>query len=128
MKKSNKTLALAIGSTLIAGLSAGSAQANPFAMTDLSTGYMQVAVADTGTKKAPEAKCAGDKPMAAPKTAEAKCGEGKCGDGMKKPADEGKKAHTPKAAEAKCGEGKCGDGMKKSPEAKPAEIKKTDKK
>jgi len=128
MKKSNKTLALAIGSTLMAGLTIGTAQANPFAMTDLSSGYMQLATADAVVKKAPEAKCAGDKPMTPPKTAEAKCGEGKCGDGMKKPADEGKKAHAPKAAEAKCGEGKCGDGMKKSPEAKPAESKKTDKK
>lgn len=123
MKKSNQTLVLAIGSTLMTGLAVGSAQANPFAMTDLSNGYMQVAAADTGAKKAPEAKCAGDKPMTAPKTTEAKCGEGKCGDGMKKPAADGKKAPAPKAAEAKCGEGKCGDGMKKSPESK-----KTDKK
>lgn len=127
MKKSNKTLVLAIGSTLMTGLAVGSAHANPFAMTDLSSGYMQLATADAAVKKAPEAKCAGDKPMTSPKTKEAKCGEGKCGDGMKKTAD-GKKADAPKAAEAKCGEGKCGDGMKKSPEAEPAESKKTDKK
>ncbi len=127
MKKSNKTLALAIGSTLMTGLAVGSAHANPFAMTDLSTGYMQVAVADTGAQKAPEAKCAGDKPMTSPKTTEAKCGEGKCGDGVKKPAD-GKKADAPKAAEAKCGEGKCGGGMKKASDSKPAESNKTDKK
>jgi uncharacterized low-complexity protein len=95
MKKSNKTLVLAMGTTLISGLAsvanATEAQGGVFQMTELSSGYMQLAAADTtapakptDTKaKTPEGKCAGAQPIAAPKAAEGKCGEGQCGGAMK---------------------------------------------
>ena len=92
-KTSLKPVAAAIGaafagSMLLTG-SAGAAE-NPFGLSELGGGYMQVAEAAEG--KCGEGKCGGDKA----KTAEGKCGEGKCG---------GDKAKT---AEGKCGEGKCG--------------------
>jgi uncharacterized low-complexity protein len=149
MKKNSKTLVLAMGTTLIAGLTSvaigAEAQGSVFEMAELSSGYMQLAAADVApanavkpsdtNAKAMEGKCAGAKPMTAPKTAEAKCGEGKCGEAMKKAATETTKvtaepaktatsASTPKAVEAKCGEGKCGDAMKKTAGSttKPAET------
>ncbi|WP_428355464.1 hypothetical protein [Methyloprofundus sp.] len=111
-------LVIAVGTALFSGLAATSVQAegienngnNPFAMTQLSSGYMQVAEAD--------------KDKAAEKMKEGKCGEGACGAGMMPKADlektsEGKcagKKDMPKAKKAdmegKCGEGKCGDKMK----------------
>lgn len=148
MKKMNKTLALAMGTTLISGLTsvamATEVQGSVFEMTELSSGYMQLAAADTAKTdvaakptdaktKAPEGKCAGDKPMAAHKSSEGKCGEGKCGGTMKaaepaktvteaaKPAADSAKpaaAATTKASEGKCGEGKCGGTMKAAEPAK----------
>lgn len=86
-KTSMKPLAFALGAAVVTTLSsAGVANAadNPFAMTDIASGYM---VADA---------------------AEGKCGEGKCGD-EKKSAAEGKCGGEKKStAEGKCGEGKCG--------------------
>lgn len=150
MKKTNKTLLLAMGTTLITGLTSIPAsaetvdmQGSAFKMTELSSGYMQLAAADTATENATksssakaktmEGKCAGAKPMPAPKATEGKCGEGKCGDAMKKAAAESVKSTTEptktisdgvkpatetstktKATEGKCGEGKCGDAMKKT--------------
>ncbi len=120
MKKLNKTLALAAGTSLITGLVSVSAQANPFSINELSSGYMQLAEAGQTTStppaktKAPEGKCAGDKPITAPKVKEGKCGEGKCGD-MKN-----EKTAAGKTGEGKCGEGKCGDAMKAKAE-KPAQ-------
>ncbi|MFA5082888.1 MAG: hypothetical protein WC474_10110 [Hydrogenophilaceae bacterium] len=85
------TLTLALTATLgIAGLA--QASGNPFAMQNLSSGYM-VAASDAKTM---EAKCG------AGKAEEAKCGAGK--------------AATTKAKDGKCGEGKC--GAAKAPEAK----------
>ncbi len=125
MKDNTKTsLALAIGTTFISGLGATTAIADtntnsdPFAMTELSDGYMNLVEAGTdesgmmkmkdgacgegkcGGKmkaagKAMEGKCAGNKPGAAAKD---KAMEGKCGDKMKKAG--------------KAMEGKCGDKMK----------------
>jgi uncharacterized low-complexity protein len=84
-KTSMKPLAIAMGTavvTSLAGIPAAHAADNPFAMTELSAGYM---VAENAPGQMP---------------AEGKCGEGKCGAGMKKGMDEGK-----------CGEGKCGMQM-----------------
>lgn len=60
---------------------------NPFAVSDLSSGY-NVAL--------------GDKP------AEGKCGEGKCGEGKKADAKTPEGKCGDKKTESKCGEGKCG--------------------
>jgi len=75
MNKKQPTLSpltIALSSTLIAGslmAGAASADANPFGMTELSSGY-QVAMEG----KCGEGKCGGDKA-----DKEGKCGEGKCG-------------------------------------------------
>lgn len=113
MKKINKTpLATAMGVAVISTLSAtaANAEANPFGMTELSQGYMQLAEAD----KAGEMKCGAGMNMAKPKAPEAACAGKKT---ETKPAD-------PKATEAACGAGMkdkggaCGANMKK-PETKP---------
>ena len=95
-KTNLKPLAIALGTafvTTLAASPAANATENPFAMSDLSSGYM---VADSMEGKCGEGKCgaAGE----AEKAAEGKCGEGKCG--AEKAAE--------KATEGKCGEGKCG--------------------
>ena len=86
-KTAMKPLAVALGAafvTSLAGTTVASASDNPFAMTELSSGYM---VAEQ---------------------AEGKCGEGKCGEGMmKKKEAEGKCGAAPVKKE---GEGKCGAG------------------
>ena len=145
MKKINKTLILAMSTTLMTGLTsvamAGEVterQDNVFKMTELSSGYMQMAAADSNTaekpaaakSKAAEAKCAGNKPIStAPKAAEAACGEGKCGGTMKHEAAGAAKPAkvTPNAksaiqpansapakpatdASGKSADGKCGQG------------------
>ena len=96
-----KTLSIALGTAFATSMAASNIAnaaegANPFAMNELSSGYMQVAEGKCGgQKKSSEGKCGGKK------EAEGKCGgkkeaEGKCG-GDKKSEKEGK-----------CGEGKCG--------------------
>ena len=99
-------LGLAMAGTLTAG-TAGASE-NPFALSELDSGYMQLAASDKagegkcgGDMKAKEGKCGGDT-----KAKEGKCGEGKCGGDMK--AKEGKCGGDMKAKEGKCGEGKCG--------------------
>lgn len=95
-----KSLALAMGATFAATMSASpiaNADSNPFGMSALSSGYMQVA------ENAPEGKCGGKMKQ----EGEGKCGEGKCGEGMMK-AGEGKCGEGKKMVEGKCGEGKCG--------------------
>ena len=109
-KSTIKPLALAAGAAFITSLASttvANAAENPFAMSELSSGYM---VADAAEGKCGEGKCGGDKKAAEEgatateegmKAAEeGKCGEGKCG-GDKKAAEEGK-----------CGEGKCGGDKK----------------
>jgi uncharacterized low-complexity protein len=102
-KKTNlKPLAIALGAAFVTTLATtpvANAAENPFAMSELSSGYM---VAD-----ATEGKCGGDKKM----DKEGKCGEGKCG-GDKKVEEEGK-----------CGEGKCGGDKKMDKEGKCGEGK-----
>jgi len=97
--KLKKPLTIAMGATFAAAMTASpvaSADANPFGMQSMSSGYMQVA----------EGKCGGAKAK------EAKCGEGKCGG--KKSSKEGKCGEGKKTMmkEGKCGEGKCGESKK----------------
>ncbi len=115
MKNTQKTpLAIAIGTTLLSGLAATAVQAetqtNPFAMTDLDSGYMQLAAADSKDDSS--------------KVKDGSCGEGKCGGKMmeegaaekmvegacagNKPMPTEEKGTEAKCGEAKCGEGKCG--------------------
>ena len=116
-KKRLTTLSI-VGTAFVASLAASNvvsaqqAGANPFAMSELSGGYMQVA----------EGKCGGEKKKGAK---EGKCGEGKCGEGKKKGAKEGKcgegkcgEGKKKGAKEGKCGEGKCGGSKKKMKEGK----------
>lgn len=98
MKKTKKSLNIALGTTLLSGLAVTAVQAdvthlpesNGFEMTELSSGYMQLAEADITED-------------AATKKKEGACGEGKCGSDKKDDA---------KTKEGKCGEGKCGSDKK----------------
>jgi len=95
-----KPLSAAIGAAFVGSLvltSAASAEANPFGMQDLNSGYM-VAGGEHGGDKGEEGKCG-----------EGKCGgdkgeEGSCG------GDKGEEGSCggDKGEEGKCGEGKCG--------------------
>ena len=111
MKKITKTpLAAAMGVAFISTFSAtaANAEANPFGMTELSKGYMQLAEA--------EMKCGADMKMddkAKPKLPEAACAGAKHIDGVKHDAP----AADTKAPEAKCGNMMDGDKMKKGMEA-----------
>ncbi len=104
-----KSLSIALGTTFIAAMSASpvaNADANPFGMQNLESGYMQVAEGKCG-----EGKC-GEGMMK--KEGEGKCGEGKtkkegkCGEGKDKAEGEGKCGEGKTKKEGKCGEGKCG--------------------
>lgn len=100
MKKrfSKKNLAAAIGTAVAASFSITpmvNAEQNPFGVTDLSYGYMELAEAA--------------------KKAEGSCGEGKCGGAMKKKMEEqAKKKKEGSCGEGKCGEGKCAGAKKKA--------------
>lgn len=89
MSTTSKTkIALATGAALTASLAfttPATADTNPFASVELSSGYMQLAEGKCG-----EGKCGGDNKA----KKEGKCGEGKCG--------------SKKGGEGKCGEAKCG--------------------
>ena len=110
-ESTKKTLSIALGAAFATSLAAApvaNAADNPFAMSELSSGYM---VADSHMEgKCGEGKCGGAKATATEgadkATAEGKCGEGKCG-GDKK-MEEGKCGGDKKMEEGKCGEGKCG--------------------
>ena len=108
-KTTLKPLAVAAGAALATSLAAtpaANAADNPFALSELSSGYM---VAESAEGKCGEGKCGGEKKAA---DTEGKCGEGKCG-GEKKAADaEGKCGGEKKEGEGKCGEGKCGGDKK----------------
>jgi uncharacterized low-complexity protein len=102
-KNTMKPLAIALGAafvTSLASIPVANATENPFAMSELSSGYM---VAENQTEGGDKAK------------AEGKCGEGKCG---------GAKAEDKAKAEGKCGEGKCGGEKKMDAEGKPGGEKK----
>ncbi|MEM8844661.1 MAG: hypothetical protein AAGB35_06410 [Pseudomonadota bacterium] len=88
-----KPMSAAIGAALTASVLAlpiANADENPFAMTDLSSGFM---VAGEGEGSCGEGKCG---------EGEGSCGEGKCGEGK---CGEGEGS----CGEGKCGEGKCGE-------------------
>lgn len=107
MKKINKTpLAAAMGAAFIStfAATAANAEANPFGMTELSTGYMQVAEADAAKKTGEMACGAAMGGMAKPKTPEGACA------GSKKPSTSTPAAAAP--ATTKATEGSCGDMMK----------------
>lgn len=78
LKKS--TIALAASTALTAGLALSptlvSADTNPFKTTELSSGYMQLAEANTSADKKAEATCGANK-KAADKNSEATCGADK---------------------------------------------------
>jgi uncharacterized low-complexity protein len=131
MKKIRKSpLAVAMGAAVISSVAANvaNAEANPFAMKELASGYMQVAEAGKSgemkcganmggmTKpKAAEGNCAGKKKAEAEaKAVDGKCGVGKCGAMMK---DGKMKEGMEKACGAmmKGKEGACGDKMKAMP-------------
>jgi uncharacterized low-complexity protein len=134
MKKINKTpLAAAMGAAFLStfAASAVNAEANPFGMTELSAGYMQVAEADKAAEmacgasmggmtkpKAPEGACAGNK-----KTDSGAATQGSCGammkDGKMKPGMEAVCGAMMKGKEGACGNmgvntGSSMDSMKKS--------------
>jgi len=106
MTKTKTTpIAAALGFAMAGTLAASTAGAaeNPFGLSELESGYMQLALSDKTSEgkcgaevKAKEGKCGGEK----------KADEGKCGAEMK--AKEGKCGAEMKAKEGKCGEGKCG--------------------
>ncbi len=120
-KKLMKPISLAIGTAFVTSLAASNvsaatdANANPFAMNDLSGGYMQLASGYGDAKSDKEGKCGEGKAGKEGKCGEdkagkeGKCGEGKCGekDEMKKNM-EGKCGEKKSEKEGKCGEGKCG--------------------
>ena len=120
MKKINKTpLAAAMGAAFLSTFTATAvnAEVNPFGMTELSTGYMQVAEADkaaemacgasmggmTKPAKAPEGACAGNKKT----EGAAKPTEGSCGammeNGKMKPGMEMACGAMMKGKEGACG-------------------------
>jgi uncharacterized low-complexity protein len=111
MKKINKTpLAAAMGAAFISTFATteANAEANPFGMTELSSGYMLVAEADAAKKTAEMACGAAMGGMAKPKTPEGACA------GNKKPATA---AATPKVTEGSCGDMMKGGKMKPGLEA-----------
>ncbi len=103
-KKTNlKPLAVALGAAFVTTLATtpvANAAENPFAMSELSSGYM---VADAAEGKCGEGKCGASK--AATKVEEGKCGEAKCG-GDKKMDKEDMSGEGKMDKEGKCGEGK----------------------
>jgi len=123
MKKINKTpLAAAMGAAFLSTFAATAvnAEANPFGMTEMSAGYMQVAAADKAAEmkcgaemggmekpKAAEGACAGNKKPDAAKATEGKCGESKCGammqGGKMKPGMEASCGAMMKGKEGSCG-------------------------
>ncbi|MCI0655303.1 MAG: hypothetical protein L0Y39_12650 [Methylococcaceae bacterium] len=84
-KFSKKHLAIAIGTAVAASLSftpVVNAEQNPFGMTDLSNGYMELAEGEKKTEGSCGAgKSGGEMKMDMEKKAEGSCGEGKCGEG-----------------------------------------------
>jgi hypothetical protein len=128
MKKINKTpLAAAMGAALISTFAAmpANAETSPFAMTEMSSGYMQLAEMKCGASmagmakpKAAEGACAGSKTEAGKKA------DGSCGsmmkDGKMKPGMEKSCGAMMKGKEGACGmakdkaakEGSCGAACK----------------
>lgn len=110
MRKINKTpLAAAMGAAFMSTFAATAA--NPFGMTELSSGYMQVAAGETSTKTGEMPCGAAMGGMTKPKAAEGACA------GMKKPEAAGKttEGSTMKDEPMKGKAGASGDTMKMPP-------------
>ena len=78
MKTSKKTLSITVGTALGASLALSSlalADNNPFSVSELPSGYMQIA-GGHGEGGCGEGKCGGEK---GDEKGEGACGEGKCG-------------------------------------------------
>jgi uncharacterized low-complexity protein len=113
MKKITTPFAVAMGAALISSVAATAvnAEANPFGVTELSSGYMQIAAAEmacgAGMKmekpKTAEGACAGKKSEAGAKTPEGKCGDMMDGDKMKQGMESSCGAMM-KGKEGACGE------------------------
>jgi len=120
------TFALAASAALSAGLALSpmmaSADTNPFASAELSSGYMQLAEGTCGANKEAnkdaEAKCGANKAATDDHkaTKEGKCGEAKCGaefkDDLSKAAHEATCGAKKEAAMKAAKEAKCGGEMK----------------
>lgn len=112
MKKNYKTpFALAMSATLLPMTAMAQTNSNPFALSDLNSGYMQTAEAGKdGAEKMKDGACGEGKcgaAMMAPKTTDKKALEGKCA---------GNKSSAPAAGAASDGkkmDGNCGANMKK---------------
>ncbi len=98
------SLATLISATVVSGFSVAHAETNPFAFTELNSGYMQVATAETQSAPVAAPAKTTETPAPAAKSA-GHCPEGKCGEMMKP------QAAAAKTTEAKCGESKCGAMM-----------------
>ena len=87
-KKSMKPVSLAVGVAFVTSLTTGNLLAdttvNPFALNELSGGYMQLADAGSTAKSDQGSNKDSDKKP----EKEGKCGEGKCGGAMKKDAED----------------------------------------
>jgi len=108
MSETKKPLALAIGGAFAATLAAApiaNAADNPFGMTQLSGGYMQVAQAEG---KCGEGKCGASKQSEGKLVAEGKCAGSVQSEGKPVAEGGGAKPAAKPVAEGKCGEGKCG--------------------
>ena len=114
-RNSIKPVSIALGTALVTSLTATNLSAdsmvNPFSMNELSSGYMQLAQADSANKAEQEGKCGSKSEMK--QNMEGKCGEGKCGSKSEmKQNMEGKCGGKKSEQEGKCGEGKCGGSKK----------------
>ena len=122
-KSTVKPLAVAMGAAFVTSLATtpvANAAENPFAMSELSGGYMVASSHMEG--KCGEGKCGGDKAKKEGKCGEGKCGEGKCGGDKAKMKEKCKDEERKAGKEGKCGEGKCG-GDKATKEGKCGESK-----
>lgn len=110
--KSSRTLSLALGTAFATSLAASNVAVaqtgNPFAMSELSSGYMQLADNHMNDSKPAEGRCGEGRGTTKP-AQEGKCGEGKCGNQKEMEKNmEGKCGGAKAKQEGKCGEGKCG--------------------
>jgi uncharacterized low-complexity protein len=111
MKKIQKTpLAVTLGTTLLSGLAAVNAHAasvldgeNPFALHELSSGYMQTAEAESSKET---------KEQADMKKMEGACGEGKCGAQMMQGAKDTQSKQKTEETDKKAIEAMCAGMMK----------------
>jgi hypothetical protein len=114
MKKINKTpLAAAMGAALVSSMAATAvhAEANPFAMAEMQSGYMQLAEMKCGASMGmPEMKKGAEGACAASKTDSGKKAEGSCGAACK---EDMKNCEAAKNKEGACGAKMkgCGEGM-----------------